>query len=189
MTRGAALMMRRGNAAWAMKESGAAASAPPQRSDGRRKNRQDAAMVPPYAAVMTSKITNQVRWAAAVGAAFLAEVVLIGAAFGWVALYSHVIAPGQPVAEYQAYAMRASPWVSIVVGLPLFFLLARALARPSATAWVMFVTYLLLDGALFLLLPPASGAPMPWSLVLLSYGSKALATAVGAHTRRLVAAP
>ena len=55
-------------------------------------------------------------------AAFVSlEIVMIAAAFAWVAIYSHVLRPGQSLATYQAYAREASPIVSLVVGIPAFF--------------------------------------------------------------------
>jgi hypothetical protein len=139
------------------------------------KKRQDAAPDRFYAEAMKSNI----RWASAVAAVLLAEVVLVGCAFGWVAVYSHAIAPGQPVQAYQAYAQQASPWVSILVGMPLFYAIARWWLRSAGTALVAGLLYLLLDTALLLAAASGGGAALPWALVGLSYGSKLLAGALG----------
>jgi hypothetical protein len=118
------------------------------------------------------------RPALAIGAALLAQGLLIAAAFAWVAFYSHVIAPGQPFSAYEAYAQRASPWVSVAVGMPLFFALARWALRPAATAWAACGLYLVLDAAL-LALVLAGGGSLPWPMVLLSYATKMAACALG----------
>ncbi|MEO7650773.1 MAG: hypothetical protein ABIZ80_09920 [Bryobacteraceae bacterium] len=43
----------------------------------------------------------------------IAENTQIAAAFGWVAVYSYLINPGQPMAAYEAQAQVSGPW-----GLP-----------------------------------------------------------------------
>jgi len=48
-------------------------------------------------------------WKKAIGGVVAAEVLLVAAAFLWVALYSHLIAPGQEVSAYRQYAQVASP--------------------------------------------------------------------------------
>lgn len=59
---------------------------------------------------------SEVRWAAAVLGALAAEAAQVAAAFAWVAFYSHVIDPGQPLERYQDHAVTSGPWVSIVAG-------------------------------------------------------------------------
>lgn len=120
----------------------------------------------------------RIRVHAAVAAALVAEVVLIGAAFGWVAFYSHVVSPGQSLQAYQAHAQVASPWVSIVVGVPLFHALARRVLRDAPTTWAAFGLYLVLDLAL-LAAALAAGGRLPVALALASYASKAAACAWG----------
>jgi hypothetical protein len=78
----------------------------------------------------------QIRWGRALIGGLVAEIVLIAAAFAWVAFYSHVLHRGESAEFYQHYALRASPWVSVVAGFPVFFFAARWVgARSPATAW------------------------------------------------------
>lgn len=53
-------------------------------------------------------------------AVIITEAVMIGLAYGWVAIYSTFLQPGHDFATYQQYARRASPLVSLAVG-PLVF--------------------------------------------------------------------
>ena len=101
---------------------------------------------------------SNVRWGAAIGGMLLVEVLMIALAFGWVAVYSHLIEPGLPVSVYQDYAMKASPWVAFVTGVPLFYLICRWIGAGKAekalpTAMATFVFYLLLDVPFALLAP------------------------------------
>lgn len=99
---------------------------------------------------------KDVRWGAAVGGVLAAEVVLIVSAVAWVAIYSYLVHPGESPAFYQQYAMRASPWVSLVMGVPVFYLICRWIgSRSPARAWPtamgLFGIYLLVDLPLALL--------------------------------------
>lgn len=93
---------------------------------------------------------REIRWRLAVGGALATEVILVLAAFGWVALYSYLIHPGEPAEFYQRYAMGASPWVAVLAGVPLFYLAgrwvrAREQGGTGATALALFGCYLLLE--------------------------------------------
>jgi len=93
---------------------------------------------------------RDIRWGAALGGALGSEVVMIVAAFAWVAIYSYLIHPGESAAFYQTYAIRASPWVAVVVGVPVFYLAcrwigARSPSRAWPTAMAIFGIYLALD--------------------------------------------
>ena len=66
-------------------------------------------------------------------------------------VYSYLINPGQDAAHYQAHAELSAPYSSIVIGMPLMFLVCRWIgrrfeARHSVTAalcvWLM---YFLID--------------------------------------------
>lgn len=99
---------------------------------------------------------KDIRWGMALGGVLVAEVVLVAAAFAWVAIYSYLIHPGESSAFYQRYAMRASPWVSLVMGVPVFFLICRWIgSRSPSRAWPtamgLFGIYLLVDLPLALL--------------------------------------
>lgn len=94
----------------------------------------------------------RVRWGWAVAVFVGLEIVMIAAAFAWVAIYSYVLQPGQSLATYQAYARQASPIVALVVGIPAFFaagiwLRKRLGAAGFATAVAAGTLYLILEAA------------------------------------------
>jgi hypothetical protein len=96
---------------------------------------------------------RDIRWGAALGGMLLAEVAQIAATFAWVALYSYLIHPGETGAFYQHYAEVSGPWVSVLAGTPIFYLICRWIgsrnhARAWPTAMALFGFFFLLDGAL-----------------------------------------
>src|SRR6185295_5761137 len=64
-----------------------------------------------------------------------AMILNIACAFLWVAIYSHLIAPGQGEAAYQAYAMRAVPWSAVIAGVPILLGAGWLLARWHGGGW------------------------------------------------------
>jgi hypothetical protein len=76
----------------------------------------------------------KIRWGPACAGALIAEVGQIAAAFGWVAIYSSLVNPRQPMATYQAHAQASGPWVSIIAGAPIFYAASRWIARSLPTA-------------------------------------------------------
>jgi hypothetical protein len=118
---------------------------------------------------MTSRGIN---WIRAVLGAIAAEILQIAAAFGWVAIYSHLIDPGRPMEVYEAHAAASGPWVSIVAGGAIFYAASRWIARNVATALALFGVFFVIDGALLLAMAGGSG-PIPWLLAAASYASKA----------------
>jgi hypothetical protein len=108
----------------------------------------------------------------------VAEIAQIAAAFGWVAIYSYVINPRQPVAAYEAYAQTSGPWVSIVAGAPIFYAASRWIAKSRATALALFAVFAVVDGALLVGMTESwSGASL--GLIGVSYLSKLGACALG----------
>jgi hypothetical protein len=80
----------------------------------------------------------------------VAEVALIAAAFAWVAFYSYLVHPGETAAFYQRYAQVASPWVSLLAGTPIFYLVCRRVgsrdpSRAWPTAMAIFGLFVLVD--------------------------------------------
>jgi len=73
----------------------------------------------------------KINWGRAFAGALIAEIAQIAAAFGWVAIYSYLINPGQPMATYQAHAQASGPWVSLLAGAPIFYAASRWIA-PAA---------------------------------------------------------
>ena len=90
----------------------------------------------------------KIRWGRACAGALIAEITQIAAAFGWVAIYSYLINPGQPMATYQAHAQASGPWVSILAGGPIFYAASRWIARSTPSALALFAIFLVIDGAL-----------------------------------------
>ena len=99
---------------------------------------------------------NRVRWGAALAGALTTEVLMIAAAFAWVAIYSYLLHPGESMDFYQKYATSSSPWVALIAGVPLFFMVCRWIGsrNPSkslATAMAVFGIYFLIDAPIVLL--------------------------------------
>lgn len=127
---------------------------------------------------------RQISWRLALAGALGAELTLVSAAFAWVALYSHVIHPGEPFEFYHRYALGASPWVSVIVGIPVFFLACRWIralvpANAMATALGLFGIYLLLDAPFALL---GDNPLMPYWLPTAGYAAKGVVSYFGAMT-------
>jgi hypothetical protein len=78
--------------------------------------------------------TASIRWGLAVGATLLAEVSMIVISVLCVAVYSYAIHTGESQAFYDAFAMESGPWVSLIAGGPVFFLLARWIRRRAGAA-------------------------------------------------------
>lgn len=109
-----------------------------------------------------------------------AMVLNIACAFLWVAIYSHLIAPGQGEAAYQAYAMRAVPWSAVIAGVPILFGAGWLLARWHGGSWRTGlwagVFYLAIDLAILL---AAGMVASMLGIVALSYATKLAAAALG----------
>lgn len=119
-----------------------------------------------------------IQWGRAAIGALAAEIGQIAAAVAWVAVYSYLINPAQPVAVYQAYAQASGPWVSIVAGAPIFYAASRWIAKSFRTAIALFGIFALVDGALLVgLTADLSGALL--ALSGLSYLTKFGACALG----------
>jgi len=129
--------------------------------------------------------TSDIRWGAAFGGMLLAEVGQIAAAFAWVAFYSYVIHPGEAASYYQSYAAVASPWVSVLAGPPIFYLVCRwigsqAPARAWPTAMALFGLFVLLEVALLF----SAGVPSSRIIAFMTAGFvlKFLACHLGARS-------
>lgn len=127
---------------------------------------------------------QSIRWGAAVGGALLAEIAQIIASVLWVAVYSYVLNPGQPISVYEQHAQTSGPWVSILAGFPIFYAASRWVARSLPTGLALFGVFLVLDGTLLLLMDAQIAKEILW-LVVLSYATKLLACYLGGrHGRR-----
>jgi hypothetical protein len=124
----------------------------------------------------------KINWGRAGAGALIAEIAQIAAAFGWVAIYSYLINPGQPLATYEAYAQASGPWVSILAGAPIFYAASRFIARSRPTALALFAIFFVIDGALLVGMTGSwTGAPVV--LIGLSYLTKLFACALGGRHR------
>ncbi|MBX9600387.1 MAG: hypothetical protein K2X35_05265 [Bryobacteraceae bacterium] len=120
----------------------------------------------------------KIRWGRAFAGALAAEIAQIAAAFVWVAIYSYLINPGQPLAAYEAHAQASGPWVSVLAGAPIFYAASRWIAKSLPTALALFAIFFVIDGALLVSMTESwTGAPVV--LIGLSYLTKLGACALG----------
>jgi len=124
---------------------------------------------------------DHIRWGWVAITAVVLEVALILSAFAWVAIYSYLIHPGEQAAYYQDYAQSASPIVSILMGIPCWFLGCRWLGRKAGTRavamglWVWFIPFII-DMALYCLAEPTA---YDWGMVAISQSTKLVAAYLG----------
>lgn len=110
---------------------------------------------------------TSIRWGLAVVATLLAEITLITLSILCVAVYSYAIHTGETPEFYSAFAKVSAPWVSLIAGGPVFFLIARWIRRraPSAalgTAMAMAGLYLAIEVAVLLLWPGDTSGTLPF---------------------------
>jgi hypothetical protein len=106
---------------------------------------------------------NSIRWGLAAVAALLAQIALIALSVLCVAVYSYTIHTGETQEFYSAFARDSGPWISLIAGGPVFFLIARWIRKraPSAargTAMAMVGFYLAIEIAVLLPWPGAARA-------------------------------
>jgi hypothetical protein len=114
-------------------------------------------------------MTTTIRWGLAAVATLLAEITLIVLSIICVAVYSYAIHTGETPEFYGEFAKVSGPWVSLIAGGPVFFLIARWIrrrARSTAfdTAMAMAGLYLSIEIAVLLLWPGDSGAAVPFMI-------------------------
>ncbi len=97
----------------------------------------------------TSKTKN--RWVWIIPAAIAVLIINVAIHILYMVAYSYLINPGQDTAHYQAYAKLSAPYSSIVVGMPLMFLVCRWIGRKFAArfsvtvALLIWLVYFLID--------------------------------------------
>ena len=106
-----------------------------------------------------------IRWGLAAAATLLAQVTLIALSILTVAVYSYAIRTGETQEFYNAFAQASGPWVSLMAGGPVFFLIARWIRRRSpgaafGTAMAMSGLYLAIEFAIVLLWPGGFSATL-----------------------------
>jgi hypothetical protein len=106
-----------------------------------------------------------------------AMVLNVALSFVWVLIYSTMIEPGHDEAYYQAYAMQAAPWCSVVAGIPILFAAGWILARWHGGGWrigiAAGIAYMVLDLGIVL----AAGAIAALGAVVAISGATKLAAA------------
>ena len=119
-----------------------------------------------------------IGWGRAGAGALVAEIAQIAAAFGWVAVYSYLINPGQPMAAYEAHAQASGPWVSLLAGAPIFYAASRWIAKSPPTALALCAIFFVIDASLLVGMME-SWTDAPIVLIGLSYLTKLVACALG----------
>ena len=118
-------------------------------------------------------------WVAITAVGLVVAVTL--AAFVWVGIYGYLIHPGEELSYYQNYAQFASPIVSVVVGIPVWFFACRWVGRKAGTravamclsAWLIVP---LIDIPLGIL---AQAKAYDWAMIAISDSTKLLAAYLG----------
>jgi hypothetical protein len=91
------------------------------------------------------------RWLLIAPAAIAVLILNVGIHILYMVIYSYLINPGQDAAHYQAHAQLSAPYSSIVVGMPLMFLVCRWVSRKFAArfslpaALLVWLVYFLID--------------------------------------------
>ena len=126
-----------------------------------------------------SQPLRRLAWMVAGGVGIMTAIV-IGHVL-YMTAYGHLINPGQPRAHYTEHANASGPWFSIVVGIAIWFVVARwmgrKLGRGAVTVAVgMWVTYMVIELAIF----AAVGSVLVKPLFLVSWTTKLAAGVAGA---------
>lgn len=110
-----------------------------------------------------------IRWGLATVATLLAEFVLIALSIACVAVYSYAIHTGEAPEFYRAFARVSAPWVSLLAGGPVFFLIARWIRRRTASAALGTVMatvglYLAIEVGVLVFWPGDSSGALPFAI-------------------------
>ena len=140
----------------------------------------------PAAVTLDCMQFNQVRWRLAIAGILGAEASLIAMAFGWVAIYSYFVNPGQQFAVYDRFAQATVPYIGLLLSVPVFFFTCRwiGLRAPSSaggTTLAVFGLYCLID--IPLTLTSSSPIVTPWFMAI-DLSLKLLTCLGGAMTAR-----
>ena len=113
--------------------------------------------------------TTSIRWGLAAVAALVAQITLIALSILCVAVYSYAIHTGETQEFYSAFARVSGPWVSLIAGGPVFFLIARWIRRRArsaafGTAMAMAGLYLAIEIAVLLLWPGDTSGALPFMI-------------------------
>ena len=125
---------------------------------------------------------DHIPWGWAAITAVGLEVAVTLSAFVWVGIYSYLIHPGEELSYYQNHAQFASPIVSVVMGIPVWFFACRWVGRKAGTravamclsAWLIVP---LIDIPLGIL---GQAKAYDWTMIAISESTKLLAAYLGA---------
>jgi hypothetical protein len=109
------------------------------------------------------------------------EVAVTLAALIWVGIYSYLIHPGQQLPHYENYARFASPIVSVVVGIPVWFFACRWVGRKAGTCAVTMClsAWLIVPVIDIPLSLPGQAKAYDWAMVAISDSTKLIAAYLG----------
>lgn len=99
--------------------------------------------------------TSKNRWVWIIPAAIAVLITNVAIHILYMVAYSYLINPGKDAVHYQAHAQLSAPYSSIVIGMPLMFLVCRWIsgkfeARLSVTAALLvWLVYFLIDITVF----------------------------------------
>ena len=95
--------------------------------------------------------TTKNRWVWIIPAAIAVLVINVAIHILYMVAYSYLINPGQDTAHYHAHAKLSAPYSSILVGMPLMFLVCRWIGKKFAArfrvtaALLVWLVYFLID--------------------------------------------
>ena len=133
------------------------------------------------ASVVSQEKDDHIPWGwVAITAVGLVVAVTL-AALVWVGIYSYLIHPGEELPYYQNYAQFASPIVSVVVGIPVWFFVCRWVGRKAGTrAVAMCLTAWLIVPLIDIPLGILGLAKVyDWTMIAISDSTKLLAAYLG----------
>lgn len=124
-------------------------------------------------------------WLKIVGWAIVAHIVLIGLSILEVFVYSLMINPGQAQHVYETHARVYAPFVALVFGIPVFYLLARRLVKRNPgqgrVIWIgLSLTYIVTD--LLMVIPFTINLQKDGWILIVSYVTKSVSGYLGARS-------
>jgi glucan phosphoethanolaminetransferase (alkaline phosphatase superfamily) len=128
------------------------------------------------------KKTSILLWLKLFGWAIVVHIILIGLSILEVYLYSLLFNQNQPQQVYESHAKVSAPYISLIFGLPVFFIIARFLGKKNPNAfWTIALgfplLYILLD--LIMLIPYHIDWGKEYWRFIRSFGTKILGSYLG----------
>lgn len=128
---------------------------------------------------------NKIPWLKIIGWALLIHVILIALSILEVVIFSTIIEPGQEPTYYEQHAQMTAPYVSIIFGIILFYLISRLLVKKrynkrKLIGLMLPGIYIIMD-IVFLLLSDTNWGQQ-YLVFMMSFVTKTLASYIGATT-------